>query len=924
MGDVKSLEDEVTLKENEIHECDYKNFDAVILSPALGCPAIVKKSKDGEDVILEMLLLTWSDEKGDQGALTEADVAFHLRYCPWNVKTKTNAYYRRMKLYENIVLKTSPPEPIEALIKISEKYDNVSDSFGNDDDCDDGFTLKLAHTNVFEKVLKIYSVFPYLYKVSVNLKYEEIAAGCLYNFRWIDRQSYESGKGKPVWWCSDSFVQSILSGKYNQQLKDYGDNINEKSDENVKVYIYHPVYISNKELLDVGHVTDIHMDSRMDIYAQSEASVIEVKCNCSPKDNGRERTIEDDRFHIPIKDKICNFNQVFTDVCTELFHNGADVLVLTGDLVDYNRGIHTEQTHKKKYVPISKVWNALESDVTKDEYYRTDRNWITFYDRLIDLYDKEEKPVVTILGNHDYVNYGMAPWPTTLVGLVQPWNGVFDQNLTLYESALCYGPGYKDFKAFRKDLDERFKYVEWYMFFINPLADFVLQYGEQSMFMVDWGEKSSVIPPSAKTKMFPLLTFNTYEGVGSLHHAKNVFSKKKKNYAIYKAWIKTPPSIKMLFMHATAICPRDDVSIGEIDYDLSWNDNPLQYGSFDGEREKVLNDLESGKLSIVVGGHSHRNVIMKVADGRAQVIGSGDNFGTLTTKHKKIAMVTSSCGPLPKYIPGGPLVCGCTGNKSRYGTGWDYRDGKLYEYRNLDKDGNVSHLTTRHEVEGDACPHCRMPAKKMVRKHPRRHRPGGNLMTFVKKDENVNVTSVFSSLPTTEPRPGVMCDEQKVFTGLMVLEQIENELDYKKWKKKVPITIVSRTKFRRYGDMKFPDQVQYVTYLKNDLGAFSSVGVVNDNKNRVQISQMIMKESFDGLMKAAKRNNDFAFTRYSFNSTKYSRWDREIKMYKEMKVLKISKESDDMSRKRKDPFKGLVIKFLRKPDLKKRMKLCGY
>ena len=896
MGDAKSLEHEVTLQENEIKQSDYKNFDAIILSPALGCPAVLKKSDDGDDVILEVLLLTWSDEDGLQGALTEADIAFHLRFCPWGNKTKTNAYYKRMKLYEKVVLKTGAVEPIKDLIKISKKYVNGTDTFGSGKDCEDDFDLKLAHTNVFEEVLKTYKLFPYLYKVSVNLKYEAVEAGCLYNFRWIDRQSYETTKGKPLWWCSDSLVQDILAGRYSQQLKDYGANIKDKSDENVKVYIYHPVYISEKDLLNVGHVTDIHMDSRMDVYAQSEASVIEVKCNCSPKHNGKERTIKDDRFYIPIKEKICNFNQVFTDVCTGLFNKGADVLVLTGDLVDYNRGIHTEQTHKKKYVPISEVWTALESDVTKDEFYRTDRNWLTFYDRLIDLYDKAEKPVVTILGNHDYVNYGMAPWPTTMAGLIQPWNGVFDQNLTLYESALCYGPGYNNFKAFRKDLDEQLKYVEWYMFFINPLADFVLQYGKQSMFMVDWGVKSSVIPPTAKTMVLPSLTFNTYEGVGGLHHAKNVFSKKNKNYAIYNAWISTPPTIKMLFMHATAICPRDDVSIGEIDYDLSWKDNPLKYGSFDGERERVLKDLESGELSIVVGGHSHRNVIMKVADERAQVIGSGANFGTLETKPERIAMVTSSCGPLPKYIPGGPLVCGCTGNKSRYETGWDYRDGKLYEYKNLDKDGNESHLTTRHEIEGDVCPYCRMPAKKMVRKHPRRHRPGGNLLAF--ENEKVKITSVFSSKASTEPRPGVMCDEQKVFTGLMVLEEIENYSDFRKWKDDVPLKIVSRSLIKRYGDMQFPDQVQYVTYLKKDLGAFSSASVKSDGKNRVRMSQMIMKESFDELMGAALDDANLAFITYGFGSGKWNRWDREIKMYREFVGIK-TKKKDRIQNKRK-------------------------
>lgn len=349
---------------------------------------------------------------------------------------------------------------------------------------------------------------------------------------------------------------------------------------------------------------------------------------------------------------------------------------------------------------------------------------------------------------------------------------------------------------------------------------------------------------------------------------------------------------------------------------MSWKDNPLKYGSFDGERERVLNDLESGTLSVIVGGHSHRNVIMKVDKGRAEVIGSGSTFGTIETVPEKLALVTSSCGPLPKYIPGGPLICGCTGDNQRYETGWDFRDGKLYEYKNIDKDGNISHLTTRHEVEGTGCTACGMSAKKMVRKQARRHRPGGNLLAFDKK--LVKIKSVFSSEASSEPRPGVICDELAVFTGTMKLEHIENENDFKKWEKIDPITIISRTPFVKYGYMEIPNQVEYVTYLSGALGGYNSVCEEKVGENRVRVRQLIGKDAFDELMKSAQRKNDFAFVSYRFGSNKYSHWQREIKMYKEMEMLKTFNVSS------RDPFKGLVIKFLRKPDLEKRVKLCGY
>lgn len=250
--------------------------------------------------------------------------------------------------------------------------------------------------------------------------------------------------------------------------------------------------------------------------------------------------------------------------------------------------------------------------------------------------------------------------------------------------------------------------------------------------MVDWGVKSNVIDHGLKTKIEAAIP--GYDGAGGLHHYRHIFKDKSdfertttnengttetkklsqpfpmKNYSIYKSWLKSN-KIKMLFMHVTAICPRDDVSEGQIIHDLEWTDNKLAYGSFDSRRNEVIKDVENGKLNIVVSGHSHRNVIMKVHNehpNKVNVLGSGEGFGSVEQTPENLIMVTSSGGPLPKYYPGGPLICACS---DEYEKGWDYKNkiigkGELYRYK-----GKSKKLTPTTD-----CKKCGMAASDMVQK----------------------------------------------------------------------------------------------------------------------------------------------------------------------------------------------------------------
>ncbi len=940
----KTFEKEFELNKNQVYTIKFRNMQAVVLYPALGNPAIIK-GKDDVSATLEILVLCKRDN------LQRGEAAFHLRYAKWGVKEKT-PYYHDDSIWKNYI------KDKESVV-LSKAYEINDETFGegeksSDAKANDGFTLKFGNLNVFPWVLEGLKKYGYLYKVSIDLK--DTPPG-MYNIWWVTKKDYKKTKNRPYWWDYDQHFKDFTlkaSDKkpFKNELKKYG-KVDDK--DNIKVSIYHPFYITTKEQLNIGHVTDVHMDSRMDIYGQSEASVIEVEENCKGEENG-ERKIENKDYFNPIKSKIANFNKLFTELCEQLFFNKADAVVITGDLVDYNRGVHAKQTHKKCFTKISEQWEALSSDVDGGEYYQDDRNWLTFYKRLLDLYDDKKKPLFTMLGNHDYVRLGQAPWP--LNGFA--WNGVFDQNLTLYESALCFGPGHNDSEAFLENHEEQVDFVEWYTIFINPFADFVVDYGNQSMLMADWGVESDIAGSE-----------------GGLHNAEHLFEKKAavswhalgvgqpypiKNLSIYRSFKDQQNKIKMLFMHATALCPRDDVTEGEVNNDLQRSDDKLSYGSFNKNRANVLNDVENGKVNMIISGHSHRNMVMEVKAHYkpAKVLGAGETFGTIKRKAEKMVMVTSSAGPLPKYLPGGPKICACT---SHFNDGWDFKKrslsdrinqypDKIYRYDNKEKK-LVKTTSTISEYE---CPKCHMRLSHMKDKPSKRHKPGASLLKF--DNENVTIETILCSDELCKPRLGPMSDEHEVFTEDMELEDVASEQDFSDSDDTKPLKIISRAPFIKYGDMDFPYQVEYVTYLKQQSedgsekflrgGTRHPVTIDKWPKNRVKIKQGIGTGEFERLMNAGQKDNDFAFTRYIFKNNE--KWDREIKMTKGLHKNKLTKEDynslDEYQLQQQEqmvaspnpsidqpgmfeprskyPFKNLVIKFLRRPDLKKREDVCGY
>lgn len=986
----KTLNQEKVIKQGEQEIIKFSPFDAIILYPSLGCPALVKIEKnDGNaDAWLEMIIVTVLDN------LNLGQIAYHLKYSEWPLCHGDRDAYKNLDIYNDYLSIHLHEEKIDDMVKMSEPYKNTDDSIHVDQVVDDNFKLQLAHINAFPWVLKGHREkgYEYIYKIGINLKYEEKLAsnGTLWNFFWMKTDLYYLSSEKPrMLGVVSDWIKNYFAKKYKTRLSEFDKK--SKSDKKIKLADseeiiatwYNPVYVSNKAQLNIGHVTDIHLDSRMAVFSQSVASVIEVKENCQDgvKIENNERVVNNTDFYIPIKKIAANFNEIFMNISKKLLAK-SDVLVITGDLIDYNKGVHIDQTVRPLAKKPSETWDSLRSNwLTFDnKFHIEDRNWFMFYKFLLQLYDDHKKPIFTTLGNHDYVKHATAPWPVK--GLA--WNGVYDMNLTRYENALIFGEGYGDHKEFVRNMKTSVDCVKWYTNFINPLADYVIDYGGQSMFMVDWAEKG-VFPMSGVVNALTKLPINH---AGTLHHAANMFLDKDeveysvtvtdkdgkdetivvpinglpfpiKNYAIYKSWIKKPATVKMMFTHATSICPRDDISVGEINNSFKWSQAPLRYGTFDNKRDEILKDVENGDLHIIVGGHSHRNIAMSVSSkhkDHAHTLAAGETMRIKLRKPAHIALVTSSAGPFPKYIPGGPLVCAC---KQNYNTGFFYEfDPSLAKMKIHQLYSATDH--SKIALDSNSCIHCGMKGEDMVRKPFRRHAPGGNLLLFEDVEKGkVRIESVVVDHNTTDPvnlptkpRKAVMCEEQEVFTGAMRLDNINSYIQFKKWDSRYLINIISEKPFIYYDYMEFPSRAQYVTFTEGLLPDDSGVDIIKTNiAFERRIRQKISKDSFDALKNAANQDSDFAFIRYSFSASDI--WDREMNIGKSSEAEAADaweKERTDkynngqrvksafnhvwygdpyepkLKKAKYDEFEGMILIFRTIPDFRKRKDtdVCGY
>ena len=380
---------------------------------------------------------------------------------------------------------------------------------------------------------------------------------------------------------------------------------------------YHPVYVtdSSKTKLNLGHLTDVHVSSRQHAFTKGKAQVIQGA---------------DDKTSPPIQTMTHTSFDALKDLMDQFGKDkDIDLLVVTGDLIDFNQNFNPTSTDIKN---TGQLWEAMylgknkktrqkaTQDLTK---YPHGIDYVTIYSLFKYFYDTHKKPIFLTSGNHEAYNtpYGISPRVGFgRGGLVRANEGIpADHNLTIYEAILMYGPYFKNRLQFP---NFKVKNYDWFYNLFTPLTDYAFTFGDQTFVGLEWGDNESML--TNRTLRGGLWINN--DG-GMLPRASDSVTDKQLQMVDYALATNSPQ--KILFSHFTyynydltePLSTRGEVNI---------NNNFLQkyytkydHGSCKDNRNQVYNDwILSNKFDYTLSGHSHRAAIYETVTSNQSVTGS--------------------------------------------------------------------------------------------------------------------------------------------------------------------------------------------------------------------------------------------------------------------------------------------------------------
>jgi calcineurin-like phosphoesterase family protein len=665
---------------------------ARILWPALGFPAVIApRERPAESWMLDanatrcvcVLLLS------NRQYLSKADAAKYLRIVPWDKRgQRPVANAAGSFKEEELAVRNDAAGGAQQLVipKASDKHGRLV-AFGADREGENGIVVTLANrVTDFYKLERLKDDrLPYLHEIRVS----EAASGRLkddqYHLFW-NNESNESAPSDEMALLLRHFARPRREGLGDSWKKDGAFLIEEYEFEYEAIHppyasrypgpkrrvdVLHPLFVQRQRppALQIGHLTDIHVDVRADVYEENlrHANIGAVyKQWTSASFNNWNR----------------NFLNAYADAKQQ-----AHVLLLTGDLIDYGRG----------------HWGTNKRDTLgQDDMYHVDRNWFLFYSLLVSG-KRYTRPAYTSLGNHDwrlnpYPPFAVAgaPNPRSYINnsiefcdddrkkILQTAHGKGHDLKFAYNStaksigALFFDNMFTFFKQVlrlmgqARTMDERgspaettVESVAWYLLSINPFLDYycTLPSGHQIL-MLDWAEDEDVLFPIVyRAAEWPYMLWQLDSAADPGPKAKRCLTALQKR--VLGDFAAAPGDAKIIGMHAAPVGPYSDwydseLLIGRKAYENPlrargpvnyatkkadgtidhWNGHPFfavrpkgagmgveaDYGSFVAEREFFFKQVLADKshIRLVFSGHIHRAglfVVNVAKEGGAAVAG---------------------------------------------------------------------------------------------------------------------------------------------------------------------------------------------------------------------------------------------------------------------------------------------------------------
>ena len=621
---------------------------ARILWPALGFPEIVDPSAaaaSGDHTACIRLVLIAAARN-----LSRFQVARHLRWAKWQQRrTRFLPSGTQAFAPDEITVQAARFDPLE-----SELTYRISIANG------------AAQVALAKKVWRIYSEIwkgsAGVYEVSVSQAASSALGRGLYNLFWINRDpaDTEQDPSQEMSLLLEKFVKPRLAREFPLDrwvnipptfpFKDSADMAVEyeyewngpplpKQVPSRRVEVLHPLFIGPASAaqgrLNIGQVSDLHVGTREDVFEQlahqpmpctQEEPDMETLAHTPDNEDHLLRHLEEHpdcgetRLAKNRWQAFNNPNQRIKEIYRKAKAN-CDILLLTGDLVDFSRG-HAGDAG----VPLGDIGN-----------YWLDRNWFVLY-RLLAQDDLYSKPVYTNLGNHDWRlnpypplgyfktsrNYNLTDDEMGRIHGEGASQFIYHKSLTEYPRALVDWAIAEDFSSesmpdTSMPLITTIHAVIWYLLLINPFLDYSVRLPDgYALLMLDWARDEQLI---------------TVSGGGDPVAAHSLGPVQ---LDLVRHFIDQDVKAKILGIHAPLIGPyaywpidqlRDGwvtrngkrfpiIALGNPDDSSTQfpaGEQPV-YGSIKLSRFWLLKQLRDNRVSLVLSGHLHRPAMFMIAN----------------------------------------------------------------------------------------------------------------------------------------------------------------------------------------------------------------------------------------------------------------------------------------------------------------------
>jgi hypothetical protein len=618
-NEIVSIEPEVGRVEEELEQkppAAGTRIQARILWPALGFPAVVTPHvgpskatmRDGDATRCVCVLVL-----SDHASLTSAHVAERLRYVSWDKRGRRHIRSNPAASF--------PASEISVVRRsfVPGRKDSFGQHvrFGHNGSNQHGVTAMLA-----DYVISFYAKpgLKHLYEIRISEAATAKLAQGRYHLFWNNELTNESLPSDEMFMLLAQFArprrkrtdkEQDLEFLVNEYRYEYGSlhppyNQHQGAAKPVPAEILHPLFVERhrEAALRIGHITDTHVDVRADVYewnltaAGKRAATERTRLQAQGKRADDLTNVLADGTH-----GYNNFNRSFEAAYAKV-KEASDILLMTGDLVDYGRGF----------------WGVGKpNEAQVDRLYHLDRNWFLFY-YLLASGGNYRKPAYTILGNHDW---RINPYPPFAPGAPNPIEllhghvqGIpmpaakgpkdtskdrknrFDALLKRI-IATAHGPGHARGFSYTTEAESTWQLlasqglatsvgvlvklfaqtsnveqngfpietsvesIAWYLLSINPFLDYAFTLpGKQSVLMLDWARDEDVlfskIENGEKTGYNPLMPG---DAAGTPRPRNNLTAQQQK---LVTDFLAGSSRAKVIGIHAPVLGPYGDWYDGDL------------------------------------------------------------------------------------------------------------------------------------------------------------------------------------------------------------------------------------------------------------------------------------------------------------------------------------------------------------------------